>query len=114
MVPQVPTYMYRDIFTKKGNKPICSSWKFEYICFSSCIFGLWIFLWGKLLLEVSHNSNQINIFLSYHWFCLWEYLFFVILNTELKRIPDSLPIMLLQSIISCSQHNFIQLQFKTA
>lgn len=93
MVPQVPTYMYGGIFTKKGNKPICFSWKLEFICFSSCIFGLWIFLLGKLLLEVSHNSKQINIFFSYKWFVrtslqelsynkvsLWVYLFFVVLD----------------------------------
>lgn len=58
------TYVYADIFTKKGNKPICGSWKLEYVCFSSCIISLWIFLWGKLLLGTSHNSKQIYIFSS--------------------------------------------------
>lgn len=56
------TYMYADIFTKNGNKPICFSGRIEYICFSSCTICLWICLWGKMLLGVSLNSKKICIF----------------------------------------------------
>lgn len=56
------TYMYADIFTKNGNKPICFSGRIEYICFSSFTICLWICLWGKMLLGVSLNSKKICIF----------------------------------------------------
>lgn len=98
------TYMYADIFTKNENKPICFSWRIEYICFSSCSICLWICLWGKMLLGVSLNSNQICIFFIITAFLRLFMRALVLFdagykNTELESSPELQHILLLHKFI---------------